>query len=86
MILIHQVQEPIKKLLAFLLGNPVNVAHVTPYGEDALPPGYWVRPDGGVDRPENLPDVLRGATRLFVELEPIALRRGGESGLVEGDG
>lgn len=55
-------------------------------GEDALPAGDGIRPDDRVDRPQDFPNVLRGATRLVVELEAVALRRGGETGLVEGDG
>lgn len=82
-VLVHKAQEPVEELLALLIGHAVDVAHVPANGEDALPSGHWVRPDDGVDRPEDLSDVFRGAPRLVVELEAVALRRGGKDGLVE---
>lgn len=86
MVLIHQIQEPVEQLLALLFGYTVDMAYVTANGENALPAGDGVRPDNRVDGPQDLPDVLRGAAGLVVELEAVTLSRGGKAGLVKRDG
>lgn len=85
MVLIHQIQEPVEKLLALLLGHTVDVAHVPTDGEDALPACDGVRPDDRVDGSKDLPNVLRGTARLVVKLEAVTLSCGGKAGLVKGD-
>lgn len=83
-VLIQQAKEPVEELPALLLGHLVNVAHVDPDGEDALPPRHRVRPDDGVLGAEDRAHVLGGAPRLVVELEAVALRGGAEAGLLKG--
>jgi hypothetical protein len=49
MVLVHQVEEPRQQLLAFLACQAVDVLDVPAHGEDALPPGDWVRAYNGMD-------------------------------------
>jgi hypothetical protein len=69
MVLVHQVQEPIKQVLGFHFRHSVDVADVAADWENALPSGHRVGPNDGMNGLEHAADVFGGATLLVVKLE-----------------
>jgi hypothetical protein len=83
-VVIDQIQEPLEQVLALLLCDTVDVRDVSANGEDALPSRDGVGSHDWVDGLEVAADILRGATRLFIELEALAIGNVAEAGLLKG--
>lgn len=84
MVLVDEIQEPGEQLGALLLGQAVDVLDVDAHGEDALPARDGICAHDGVDGLELGSDVLRGAPRLVVDLEPAELGDLVEARLLKG--
>lgn len=73
MILVDQVKEPLQEMIALLLGDPVDMTHMTSDWEDTLPPSHGISTDDRVDCLEVESDVLGRTTGLTIELKPSLL-------------
>lgn len=60
--------------------------HMSSHGENALPPGYGVRPDNWVHSLQLRPDILRSTASFSINLEPVPLSRFVETRLLESSG
>lgn len=84
MAVVNEIQEPLQQLLALFIGETVDVLNMTANREDALPSGHGVGSDNGVNCLELSAHVLRGSTRLVIQLEAGALSNVTKAGLLKG--
>jgi hypothetical protein len=77
-VLVDQVYEPIKQVLALFGCEAVDMLHMSAHGEDTLPAGDRVGANDGVNSLELNPNILRSAAGFLIELKTSSLR-----GLVE---
>lgn len=84
MILLKQIQKPLKKVIALVLRYTVDVLHVGANGEHALPACHRVGADDRMDCFEYGTDVFWRASRLVVQLESRLLGDLSEIRLLKG--
>lgn len=73
MVLIYQLQEPVKQFPALLLAETINVLDMPSDREYTLPAGDRVGTDDGMDSFELWTNILRRTPFFGVELEVAAL-------------
>lgn len=83
MVLVHQVHEPVEKRLAFLLSEAVDVPDVPANWENALPSGYRVSADDGMNRFQFIADIFRRSPFFVVYLKTTFLSNVFEARLSE---
>jgi hypothetical protein len=81
MVLRNEFHKPLEQVSALVLGEVVDLLHVVSDGENALPPGYGVCADDGVDCFEDLADVFGRATGARVDGEVVLVGDLVEAGL-----
>lgn len=84
MAVMNEIQEPLQQLFALFISETVDVLNVATDREDALPSSHGVGSNNGVDCLELSAHVLRGSTRLVIQLEAGSLSNVTEAGLLKG--
>lgn len=84
MSVVNEIQEPLQQLLALFISETVDVLNVATDREDALPSSHGVCSHNGVNCLELSAHVLRGSTRLVIQLETGSLSNVTEAGLLKG--
>jgi hypothetical protein len=72
-VLNNQLDEPFQCMLAFLLGQAVDLLHVMANSKDRFPACDGIRSDHGMLRSQFATHVLRSTARLVVQVESVFL-------------
>jgi hypothetical protein len=81
MVLRNELHKPLEQVPALVLGKIVDLLHVVPDGEDALPSGYGVCAHDRVDCFEDFADVFGRAAGAWVDREVVLVCDLVEAGL-----
>jgi hypothetical protein len=81
MVLHNQRLEPLERVLALAVAQPIDLLDVVANGEDGLPSSHRVGADDWVNGLEDVAHVLGRTPLLAVELKAVLLGRGGETWL-----
>ena len=83
MVLVHQIQEPVKDRLAFLLSESIDVSNMAPDWEYAFPSGDWIGANHGMNGFQFGSNIFRCSSGFVVQLEAVLLRYLIKGGLCE---
>lgn len=74
MVLVNQVDEPVKQGLALFLCEAVDMLDMSTNGKDTFPPSHRICANDWMNGFKLASDIFWGSTRLFVKLEAASLR------------